>query len=144
MTNTEIAITRTFDATPEQVFAAWTDPAQYGSWFSAGQGPSEEGTSIDLRVGGAWQNTMLLDPDKGLTKRFWGEYLEIDPPKRLVLTFTDDPDGHAIVTVDLAELPDGRTEMTFTQVGPLPADQVDAATQGWKNFFEQLAGLIAN
>ena len=58
-----------------------------------------------------------------------------------MLTFTDSPDGMAIVTVLLTET-DGRTEMSFTQVGPLPEEALPAATHGWNGFFDQLANLV--
>lgn len=132
--DTTIAITRTFDAPRQLVWNAWTEPDQFGKWF----GPGTARTTMDLRPGGEWRCVMLFD---GGEKPFWGEVQEIDEPERLVLTFTDSPEGISIVTVVLTET-DGRTEMSFTQVGPLPEEQLPAATDGWKGFFDQLATLL--
>ncbi len=49
-----LRMTRTFDATPDRVFAAWTNPDHFGSWF----GPAGMKTvecNLDARVGGAWR-----------------------------------------------------------------------------------------
>jgi uncharacterized protein YndB with AHSA1/START domain len=132
---TTIAITRTFDAPRQLVWNAWTDPDQFGQWF----GPGKANTTMDLRPGGDWRCVML---DDGGEKPFWGQFQEIDEPDRLVLTFTDTPDGLATITVELTETDDGRTHMAFTQTGPLPDEAVPAATQGWNGFFDQLATLV--
>ena len=139
--NTTIAIIRAFDAPRERVWEAWTTLAQFAQWFGAGLPAPAEYTSMDLEPGGAWESTMVLSEDGVQTKRFWGEYREVAEPERLVLTFTDEPDGYARVTVVLTDL-GGETEMQFTQVGPLPEEQVEAATEGWKGFFDQLAQLL--
>lgn len=141
--DTTISITRIFDAPREHVWAAWTTPSQFAQWFGAGLPAPANYTSMDLNPGGAWESTMVLSEDGSQTKKFWGEYREVSEPERLVLTFTDDPSGYALVTVVL-ENHDGKTRMSFTQVGPLPEEQVEAATNGWKGFFEQLAQLVAN
>jgi uncharacterized protein YndB with AHSA1/START domain len=133
--DTTIAITRTFDAPRQLVWNAWTDPDQFGTWF----GPGSARTTMDLQPGGEWRCVMLYD---GREKPFWGEFQTIDEPDRLVLTLTDTPtDTPATVTVLLTET-DGGTQMSFTQVGPLPQEHVQAATDGWNGFFDQLANLL--
>lgn len=139
--DTTISITRTFDAPRERVWEAWTTPAQFAQWFSAGLPAPDEYTAMDLEPGGAWESTMVLSEDGSQTKKFWGEYREVSAPERLVLTFTDDPDGYARVTVVLTDR-GGETEMQFTQVGPLPEEEVEAATKGWQGFFDQLDQLL--
>jgi uncharacterized protein YndB with AHSA1/START domain len=117
---TTIAITRTFDAPRQLVWNAWTDPDQFGKWFGSGSAR----TTMDLEPGGDWRCVMLYD---GGEKPFWGKFVQIDEPERLVLTFTDSPDGEAIVTVLLTET-GGCSEMSFTQVGPLPEAAVTEST----------------
>jgi uncharacterized protein YndB with AHSA1/START domain len=135
MSDTTIAITRTFDAPRQLVWNAWTDPEQFGRWF----GPGKARTTMDLKPGGEWRCVMLYD---GNEVPFWGAFQEIEEPERLVLSFTDSSEGgFATVTVLLTET-DGRTEMTFTQVGPLPEEHLEPATQGWNGFFDQLANLV--
>ncbi|GAA4913992.1 SRPBCC family protein [Stackebrandtia albiflava] len=135
MTDTKIEITRTFDAPREAVFDAWTTPEHFAAWF--GTLPAK--TTLDVRVGGQWRATMEYE---GNEMNFWGEYQQIDRPELLVLTFTDTPEGISTVTVTFTE-DNGATTMTMTQVGPLPEDQLDAATEGWNHFFNELATLLA-
>ena len=87
-----LRMTRTFDAEPARVFAAWTDPQAFGSWF----GPAGMKTvlcEVDPKVGGAWR---LMGEGKEIPGRHEpgvvrptvsGKYLEIEPPNRLVFTF---------------------------------------------------------
>lgn len=131
---TTIRITRIFDAPRQLVWNAWTDPDQFGKWF----GPGEARTTMDLKPGGQWRCVMLYDAGE---KPFWGTFREVDEPERLVLTFTDNPDAEAVVTVLLTET-EGLTEMSFTQAGALPKGAAPAATKGWNGFFDQLANLV--
>ncbi|CAM3332360.1 SRPBCC family protein [Stackebrandtia soli] len=135
MTDTTITIERDFRAPRQLVFDAWTTAEQFAQWF--GSLPAR--TSLDVTVGGKWSAIMEYE-GKELT--FYGEFQEIVEPERLVLSFTDGSGpGFATVTVDLTEN-DGVTHMTFSQVGPLPAEQVDAATEGWKLFFDELEKIV--
>jgi uncharacterized protein YndB with AHSA1/START domain len=75
-----------------------------------------------------------------------GEYHEVDPPKRLVLTVTDQPGGgeYEVVTVVLTELGDARTEMHFEQRGGhLSPEEYERAGQGWSGFFDAIAARLA-
>ena len=60
-----IVITRTFDAPPELVWAAWTTPEQFAVWFGGDQVEVPlDSVSMDVRPGGTWSARMLL-PDGG-------------------------------------------------------------------------------
>jgi uncharacterized protein YndB with AHSA1/START domain len=82
---------------------------------------------------------MYAPPDRREI-RWHGEYLEVVEPERLVLTFSDQPEGDAyeLVTVVLRDLGDGRTEMHFEQSGNLTPEQYEGAKQGWGAFFERM------
>jgi uncharacterized protein YndB with AHSA1/START domain len=141
-----VTIVRVFDAPRDEVFAAWTEPDRFARWF--GEHGSEvpvEAATLDVRPGGTWRVTMLLG-EHG-SKEFWGEYREVDPPRRLVLTVTDrEPEPGAvdeIVTVELEDLGDGRTQMTFTQLGGnLSASMYERTLRGWLLFFDRKADLL--
>jgi uncharacterized protein YndB with AHSA1/START domain len=132
-----ISITRSFDAPPEAVFAAWTDPAQFARWFGTKQTPVDN-VSMDATVGGSWSARMHLGD--GSEIGWHGAYQVVDPPRSLVLTLSDRPgEQFELVTVQLVER-EGRTEMTFTQVGGhMPVEQYRRAEQGWHSFFDDLA-----
>ncbi len=76
-------ITRIFDAPPERVFKAWTDPKQFAAWW----GPKDFTNPIcevDARLGGSYKIAMR-SPD-GVNFPMHGVYKEIDSPKRIVMT----------------------------------------------------------
>lgn len=140
----DIAITRTFDASPDRVFLAWTRPEDFSVWFG---GPEAEvpvqSIHMDVRPGGAWRATMLAGPDRREIP--WrGSYLEVTAPGRLVFTLSDQPDGDTdAVTVVLNDA-DGRTQMEFTQAGGnMPPEAYAQARAGWQGFFDTLADLVA-
>ena len=137
-----ISITRTFDVPSEVVFEAWTGPAQFGRWFGT-ESTVVEDVSLDVRVGGEWSARMVLGD--GMEIGWHGSYLEVDGPRRLVLSLSDRPgDRFERVTVDLKEV-GGGTEMTFTQSGGnMPAENYAQAEEGWRAFFDDLGtGLSA-
>src|SRR6266508_198949 len=86
-----IVMTRVFDASREDLWREWTEPAAFADWFGA---PTSEvpldTVSLDVRVGGTWRLTMFSGPRRRQIE--WrGEYLEVDEPNRLVLTITGQP-----------------------------------------------------
>ncbi|MBC3841751.1 SRPBCC domain-containing protein [Streptacidiphilus sp. 4-A2] len=141
MTNS-FSITRIFDAPRELVFAAWTEPAQFARWFGAANDVPLETVSLDVRPGGKWSVIMHVDPAP-TTLPFHGEYREVVPPERLVLTLKNpfDPNDPQVelVTVVFNDL-GGKTEMLFTQEGHLGAEEYIRTKEGWSQFFDHLAG----
>jgi uncharacterized protein YndB with AHSA1/START domain len=108
--DTEILITRRFDAPAALIFTAWTTPELVRRWW--GFDTSEWLVcEIDLRVGGQWR--YLTREEGGYEVGFHGEYREIDAPYRVVSTevFEGFPDGEALNIVTLVEA-DGVTTMT--------------------------------
>ena len=72
-------------APPERVFQAITDPEQLSKWWGHSNLYRITDGSADLRVGGKWSSTGVgADGTKFCVE---GEYLEIDPPRRLVHTW---------------------------------------------------------
>ena len=112
-TDTQILITREFDAPKHLVYKAWTTPELVRQWWTAKRGEMRV-CEIDLRVGGAWRYVMVADG--GFEVGFHGEYREIVPNERLVSTEAyegiPDADAHASLnTLTLTEA-DGRTMLT--------------------------------
>jgi uncharacterized protein YndB with AHSA1/START domain len=111
--DTDILITRVFDAPAERVFDAYTKPEHVRRWW--GFETSEWLVcDVDLRVGGTWRYVVR---DEGMEVGFHGEYREIERPHRLVTTEVYEgipdpgPENHAVnvVTLDEAE---GTTTLT--------------------------------
>jgi len=97
--DTEILLTREFDAPPHLVYEASTKPEHVRRWWCCMEGFTMPICEIDLRVGGAWRYVML-DPE-GREVGFHGEYKEIVPNERIVHTeiFDPFPQAPTLVTV---------------------------------------------
>jgi uncharacterized protein YndB with AHSA1/START domain len=81
--DTEILITREFEAPRHLVYKAWTTPELVKRWWHANRGTCTT-TEIDLRVGGVWRWVMVTE--SGFEVAFHGEYREIVPNEKLVYT----------------------------------------------------------
>lgn len=116
-TDSQILITREFDAPRHLVYTAFTTPELVKRWWSGERGEVTL-AEIDLRVGGRWRYVMIADG--GFEVGFHGVYREIVPNERIVSTEAYeglpeglDPDEEASLnTLTLAEL-DGRTTLTI-------------------------------
>jgi uncharacterized protein YndB with AHSA1/START domain len=112
--DTEITLTRLFDAPRDLVWEAMTKPEHVRRWWGClDERYSVPVCEIDLRVGGRWR-FVGRGPD-GDFPAFFGEYLEIDRPGRLVYTeiFEPFPDAASVVTQRLEE-EQGKTRLTVT------------------------------
>jgi uncharacterized protein YndB with AHSA1/START domain len=109
-TDTQILITREFNAPPHLVYKAYTTPDLVKRWWS-GQRGSVTRVEIDLRVGGSWRYVMTAN--EGFEVAFHGEYREIVPDERLVSTevFEGMPDAEALDTLTLTAVDGRRTRM---------------------------------
>jgi uncharacterized protein YndB with AHSA1/START domain len=118
--DTQILITREFDAPKHLVYRAYTEPDLIRRWWS-GQRGEVTSVEVDLRVGGSWRYVMMAN--EGFEVAFHGEFREIVPNERIVSTevFEGAPDagqypsgddeGAAVTTTTFTEV-DGRTLMT--------------------------------
>ena len=110
-TNTQVLITRDFDAPKHLVYKAWTTPELIKRWWSANRG-EVTGAHVDLRVGGTWRWVMVTNG--GFEVAFHGEYRELIPNERIVYTevYEGAPEADAVTTLTFTEK-DGRTTVTI-------------------------------
>ena len=110
-TDTQILITREFDAPKHLVYQAYTTPELIKRWWSGDRGEVTS-VEVDLRVGGTWRYVMMANG--GFEVAFHGEYREIVPNERIVATevFEGMPDGEALGPVTFTEH-DGRTTLSI-------------------------------
>jgi uncharacterized protein YndB with AHSA1/START domain len=109
-TETQILITREFDAPRHLVYKAYTTPELIKRWWSGDRGKVTS-VDVDLRVGGKWRYVMMANA--GFEVAFHGEYREIVPNERIVSTevFEGMPDGEALDTTTFTDVA-GRTMLS--------------------------------
>src|SRR3954447_3690089 len=89
VTEDGFTISRVFDAPRERVWREWTEPERFADWYGGPEGVIPLDTvEMDVRPGGTWRATMYFGSDRREI-RWRGEYREVEPPHRLVLTLTD-------------------------------------------------------
>jgi uncharacterized protein YndB with AHSA1/START domain len=143
---TGYTLTWRFDASPERVFRAWTEPDLLGWFFNPSQPTPEEPVEVDLRVGGTWRQRMIVDDDTAYATG--GVYREVDPPRRLAFAFgavdgwpaldPADLDASPQVAIDLVPDGDG-TQMTLTTTFPEGYEPHPYMRQGWIDTVDRLA-----
>lgn len=110
-TDTQILITREFDAPRHLVYQVWTTPELIRRWWSARRGEVTV-AEVDLRVGGRWRYAMIANG--GFEVAFHGEFREVVANDRLVRTevYEAFPEAPAVSTETFTES-DGRTTVTM-------------------------------
>ena len=111
--DTEIHMTRLFDAPRALVFEAMTKPEHIREWWGRlGEGYSVPVCEVDFRIGGRWR---FVNRHPRGDAAFHGEYREIAAPERVVFTeiFEAFPDTVSVVTSMLTEEA-GKTRLTVT------------------------------
>lgn len=95
----ELVVTRTFNGPARLLFEAWTRPELFKQWWlPKSMGMSLRSLEMDVRVGGQYR--LEFEPD-GMA--FFGTYLEVTPPSRLVWTNEEGGEGAAVTTVTFEE-----------------------------------------
>jgi len=134
-----LTIKRRFDAPPEKVFAAWTDPEKMTRWMGPPNVLKVEAES-DLRVGGRYHVRMIVPGD---THDVSGVYREIEPDKKVVFTWAwkSTPERESLVTVTCK--PDGTgTIMTLLHEQFFDEDARDRHNAGWTAIMDRLAQFV--
>lgn len=137
----EVRITRDFNATPERLWQAHTDPAEIVQWWSD--------TVIDkfeLKVDGVWR--FVSQGQDGQEHAFNGVFKELDEPKKIVRTFEYEPwAGHVMTeTVTFEALPDGKTRQTtvskYTNLDDLNGMVGSGMERGATSGLDRLAKVV--
>jgi uncharacterized protein YndB with AHSA1/START domain len=150
---TTLTMKRSFDVSADRVFDAWLNPEMMRKWLFTMESTNKVAKN-EPHVGGTWE---IVDHREGKDYRAIGEYLEIDPPRKLVFTFKmpQFSDTEDRITVELKPLEKG-CEMTFTQVIVVPHEEDwteediakasreyhDSSEHGWNLMFSGLKQLV--
>jgi len=121
------------DASPETVWQLLVDPEQARRWWGLG-------ATFDARPGGVFR--MLVTPGNSAA----GEFVEVDPPRRLVYTWGWEeggggpnvvPPGSTTVEIDL--IPEGRgTTLRLVHRGLPSQASAESHTGGWDHYLGRL------
>ena len=140
----ELVVTRTIEAPARIVFDAWTQPELLQRWWVPKSIPiTLLSCEMDVRVGGTYRFVFQVDPSTSMA--FFGRYLEVSPPSRLVWT-NEEGDGGAVVTTVTFEELEGRTRLVVHDRYPSKEALDDAiasgSTAGWSEMLDQLDDLL--
>jgi uncharacterized protein YndB with AHSA1/START domain len=135
----ETIITRTFDASAQRVFEAWSTPDLFRQWWT----PKSSGATLlsceqDVRVGGRYR-LEFAHPSAQTPMAFFGEYLEVTPNARLVWTNEESDDG-PVTTVTFEEK-EGKTLLTMRERYP-SKEALDVAVDGMSEAMPETFGQL--
>jgi uncharacterized protein YndB with AHSA1/START domain len=125
-------------APPERVYRALTDSDEVVRWWGSPDTYRLESFTADLRVGGQWRSRGRAVDGKPFQAE--GEFLEVDPPHRLVQTWIPDwaPGLKTTLTYRLEPIPGG-TRVTVRHVG---FGEHRAAFEGHARGWERVLGFL--
>ena len=132
----KLRLRRDLAAPPERVWRALTDPAALAGWFWPERlAPTAE---VDLEEGGRFR---VASPTAGMAVE--GSYVEVEPPRRLVSTWSwDGEDAVTLVTIELAPA-GGGTGLDLVHEGFADERARDDHVQGWTDCLDRLPGWLA-
>ncbi len=136
-----LRLRRTFAASRERVFRAWTTPHELKRWDAPGDYTTPL-AEVDLRPGGQYRIHMQA-PD-GTVHRLVGLYRVVEPPQKLVYTWRweGDPDApETLVTVEFLDR-GAATEVVLTHELFPSAEARQRHETGWMGCLEKLARLV--
>jgi len=142
MSGETLRIERSFRAPAQAVFDAWTSEDVMRRWFHGQHGWETPEAQVDLRLGGDVR-VVMRDPDKGVEHGGGGHYTEIDPPHRLVFTWTWDSDEReTLIELDFEEA-GGVTTVRLTHNSLRDRESVLSHEEGWTVCLENLERALA-
>src|SRR5690625_339065 len=144
----EFTIIRTFNATRDLVWRAWTEEAELAQWLRP-FGVTTDSVSFDVRVGGVYTCTRTNE-ETGEKFRTGGQFLEVNPMDRLAFSW-----GEPVAPVKTAPV----ITLTFTDEGecteltchlrgydgkPVDGFVYDGWDEALTNFERYLAGTLTS
>ena len=151
VTHATFVIERSYPASPERVFAAFSDPTKKRRWFGDDRGMKVEAFEMDFRVGGHDRTVSLMPettpfPGQALTNQT--VYQDITPGRRIVWAYTmaigERRISASLSTVELIAEGDG-TRLVFTEQAAFfeGSDGPDMRRDGWSALLDNLGRALA-
>jgi uncharacterized protein YndB with AHSA1/START domain len=137
----ELVVTRTVNASAHLVFEAWTNPDLFRRWWvPKSYGLNLVSCDMDVRPGGQYRLAFLHE---GSTMEFFGTYLEVTPHSRLVWTNDEGDAGQTVTTVTFSEN-DGTTQIVVHDLYPSKDVVENGSTGAMPEVLQQLEELLAS
>jgi uncharacterized protein YndB with AHSA1/START domain len=146
VTHSTFVIKRTYPASTEKVFAAFSIPAKKRRWFAEGEGFEVEDFEMDFRVGGRERTRFRSKQGGQFTNHT--VYQDIVENRRIVFGYTmsmgDRRFSSSQVTVEFLQ-GEGGTELVFTEQGAYfeGSDGPKLREDGWRQLLEQLGRALS-
>lgn len=137
MSTTSVRVTRLLRAEIARVFDAWSDAERMARWFVVDAGWTAKATN-NFHVGGKYR--IEMHRTDGTVFLAHGEYLEIDPPRRLVFTWSSAVPAieRSVVTIELSPKGSASTELTLVHDLLPDTDEGRAHSIGWEGSLDNL------
>lgn len=141
----ELVITRTINGPARLVFEAWSKAELFKQWWV----PKSFGLTLlscemDVRTGGQYR--LVFKHGESGSMAFFGRYLEVTPPSRIVWTNDESPDG-PVATANFEEN-GGKTRVVLHELYPtresLDAAMASGEKSGMDETFDQLDALLVS
>lgn len=140
----EFVITRSFNCPARLLFEAWTKPELFKQWWvPKSLGLSLLSCALDVRTGGTYR--LEFDTGAAQPMAFFGRYLEVTPPSRIVWTNDEGGEGGAVTTVTFTE-EGGKTLLVMHELYPskeaLDTGLASGMYDGMNETLEQLDEVV--
>lgn len=131
----EVVVTRSFDAPARLVFEAWSNPELFRRWWvPRSMGMVLHSCEMDVRTGGTYRLSFGGGMD------FFGRYIEVTPPTRIVWTNEEGGEDGSVTTVTLTEV-DGKTLVVVSELYP-SKEALDAEGGGASDALHETFGQL--
>jgi len=148
-------IERRYAASPDRVFAAFSDPAKKQQWLLHGKGFATNQFTADFRVGGFEKSRFTFGgsvpggPPAGTLMGNDTVYVDIKPNRRLVFAYAmlvgDRRMSASLATVELFPADGGGTRLVFTEQSAFfePADGAQLREAGWRELLAKVNDVVS-
>ena len=143
----DIELTRVFEAPPELLYQAFTDPERFARWYGPGDFPVPQDTiDLDARVGGPQRFTMVGEADPSMRTSFDGRFTEVVANQVLASTGTwhgipgQDSGWESNLRVEFED--QGDKTRVVVREGPHPEGTAELGRQAWEMMFDKLDSLF--
>ena len=154
MTEPLYTVEREFPVTIDVLWKAWTDPVQLEAWYHPTDLSNVRGSVVSDPVVGGWWTVAVDVPSHGFVAYFYGRYTEVDVNRRLVHTLAytqsevefeqrDESAPHHLIVLDFEDR-GASSWVRFSQIGEMPAEQVELTRQGTSSYFDSLEQFLLN